>query len=345
MPLAARPRHSAARDPAGPLSSCGTLPSLQPLPRLTNRAGCPLPAYPGCRLSAAQLRAHPGRQGYQRAHGTARTAQCECVRAVPRASSHPRAGAGAVLVVPCLKQRIRTGYLRGIWSNGAAPAPCWGKESSGSTRAMSATHVGAGGPKPAPRHAVLEPSLAPQCHHPLCKEIQRVAASLVQPAAPRMASDAPQSTVAPWHRAPWAQPPGVPALLGAARRRRGAGASFLGTDPSKRMSRKSCGHHRAWLSVHQFCSPHSCSERGFFPALEARLGQRVGCSPAMCRTGSALPGPADTQHKALIRPGLCMLISMISGPPPLYQAPEWAHCLRAEHSSYRAPANGSPGAT
>lgn len=60
---------------------------------------------------------------------------------------------------------------------------------------------------------------------------------------------------------------------------------------------------------------------------------------------SALPGPADTQHKALIRPGLCMLIPIMSGPPPLYQAPEWAHCLRAEHSSYQAPANGSPGAT
>lgn len=152
-------------------------------------------------------------------------------------------------MVPCLKQHIRTGYLRGIWSNGAAPALCWGKESSGSTRTMSTAHAGAGGPKPAPRHAVLEPSLAPQCHHPLCKEIQRVAASLVQPAAPRMASDAPQSTVAPWHRARWAQPPGVPALLGAARRRRGAGASFLGADPSKRTGRKSCGHHRAWPSI------------------------------------------------------------------------------------------------
>lgn len=69
VPLAARPRHSAAREPAGPLSSCSTLPSLQPLPRVTNRAGCLLPAYPGCRLSAAQLRAHPGRQGHQRAHG------------------------------------------------------------------------------------------------------------------------------------------------------------------------------------------------------------------------------------------------------------------------------------
>lgn len=71
-------------------------------------------------------------------------------------------------MVPCLKQRVRTGYLRGIWSNGAAPALCWGKESSGSTRTMSAARAGAGGPKPAPRHAALEPSLAPQCHHPLC---------------------------------------------------------------------------------------------------------------------------------------------------------------------------------
>lgn len=71
-------------------------------------------------------------------------------------------------MVPCLKQRVRTGYLRGIWSNGAAPALCWGKESSGSTQTMSAARAGAGGPKPAPRHAALELSLAPQCHHPLC---------------------------------------------------------------------------------------------------------------------------------------------------------------------------------
>lgn len=174
-------------------------------------------------------------------------------------------------------------------------------------------------------------------------EIRRVTASLVQPAAPRMASDAPQSTVTPWHRGTGLSPSVSPLCSGLHAEGGEQGPHFWGLTLQKGRAERAVG-------VTERGSP--LLREGIFPCSGSTAWAARWMQPGNVQDGlqhpansSALPGPADTQHKALIRPGLCMLIPIMSGPPPLYQAPEWAHCLRAEHSSYQAPANGSPGAT
>lgn len=70
-----------------------------------------------------------------------------------------------------------------------------------------------------------------------------------------------------------------------------------------------------------------------------------GCAGGTTQHFAGVAQAAQTPAEPLMRMGLCILISIPTVPPSLSQGCEWPHCLKAEHSSYQAPANGSPGAT